>query len=86
MEGKIIHLSEEIRNRLLEVICNLKDKYEPKCSNSTFVYADFIQALETNRLTIDLLKKIQQCGVSLPIMNILRTARINLDLSKFEGE
>ena len=58
MEGTTIKLNKEERHRLLEVLHNLKDKYEPKTSFCAFVYADIIQALENDSLTIEHLKKV----------------------------
>ena len=80
---KISFPNDEIRNKLLEVITNLKDEYAPNSANCAIILKDIVDAIENDTLTNEHLRKLKDCENYSHIMNLLRTARINFDLTKF---
>lgn len=78
-----IFLTEEERKKLLDVFIDLKDKYAPNSADSAFILKDIVDAIENNTLTFEHLKRLHTCDNYTHIMNMLRTARFNLDITRF---
>ena len=84
--AKFIHFNEEVRKQLLDVFENIKDKYVPNSAGSVLTLLDIKDAIENNSLTSEQLSKLRDSDKYVQIMNILRTARINLDLSRYKDQ
>lgn len=81
--GKYIHFNKDVRKKLLEVFENLKDEYVPDSADDVLTLFDVRDAIEQDTLTTELLLKAKDCEKYNQIMNILRAARINLDLERY---
>lgn len=81
--GKYIHFNEDVREKLLEVLENIKDEYVPNSADNVLALLDIKDTIMNGSLTSDHLLKVQNCEKYEQIMNILRTARINFDLTKY---
>lgn len=81
--AKQIILNEKVRKQLLDVFENLKDEYVPNSANCVLTLLDIKDAIMNNYLTIEHLTKLKDCDKYTKIMNILRAARLNIDLTKY---
>lgn len=82
---KTIYFEEEVRKKLLELFEDIKDEYVSKSADGVLAQLDIKDAIENNSLSQDHLSKLKSFDKYEQIMNILRTAHINFDLSKYEG-
>ena len=81
--AKTIYLEEGLKKKLLDVFENIKDEYVPDSPDWVLVLLDIKDAIENGVLTSEHLIKLKGCEKYEQIMNILRTARINFDLTKY---
>jgi len=84
--AKSIHLNEVVKKQLLDVFENIKDEYVPNSADNVLILLDIKDAIENNSLTSDHLSKLKNSDKYVQIMNILRTALLNFDLSKYKDE
>lgn len=84
--GKIIFLNETVRNKLLQVFENLKDEYVPSSADDVLIGLKIKDAIENNTLTTDNLLELKECKKYNQIVNILRAAYLNYDISAFENK
>ena len=81
-----IHFDEKVRIELVYVFENIKVEYVPNNADDVSVCLKIKGAIENNSLTTDNLLELKGSEKYTQIMNILRMARINFDLSKFEDK
>lgn len=84
--SKYIHLDERVKNELLHVFENLKDKYVPNNANEVLIGLKIKDAIENDSLTTDTLLEFRGCEKYNDIMNILRAAYFNFDITRFMEE
>ncbi len=84
--SKNIFLNEKVRNKLLHVFENMKDEYVPNSADGVLIGLKIKDAIENNTLTTDNLLELKKCENFNQIVNILRAANLNLDLSIFENK
>lgn len=84
--AKSILFNEVVKKQLLDVFENIKDEYVPNSADAVLILLDIKDAIENNSLTSDHLSKLKNSDKYVQIMNILRTARLNFDLSKYKDE
>ena len=84
--GKNISLNEKVKKKLLHVFENLKDDYVPNSADGVLIGLKIKDAIEKNTLTTDNLLELKKCEKYNKIVNILRAANLNLDLSIFENK
>ncbi|MBQ7424001.1 MAG: hypothetical protein IJV19_04575 [Prevotella sp.] len=85
--SKIILFDENTKEQLLEVFENIKDEYVPKSPDSVLAALAVKEAIEHDCLTKEHLIELKKnCDKYNQIMNVLRGARVNIDLSLFKEE
>ena len=84
--SKNIFFNEKARNKLLHVFENLKDEYVPNSADCVLIGMKIKDAIENNTLTTDNLLELKKCENYNQIVNILRAANLNFDISAFENK
>ena len=73
----------EVRKQLMDVFENIKDEYVSNSADSVLTLLDIKDAIQNNSLTLEHLSKLKECDKYVQIMNILRAAYLNFDLTKY---
>ena len=81
-----IHFDEKVRTELVHLFENIKDEYVPNNADDVLIILKIKEAIKNNLLTIANLLELKGSEKYTQIMNVLRMARINFDLSRFEDK
>lgn len=81
-----IHFDEKVRIELVHVFENIKDEYVPNNADDVLITLKIKEAIKNNSLTTANLLELKGSEKYTQIMNVLRMARINFDLSRFEDK
>ncbi len=81
-----IHFDEKVRTELVHLFENIKDEYVPNNADDVLIILKIKEAIKNNSLTIANLLELKGSEKYTQIMNVLRMARINFALSRFEDK
>lgn len=81
-----IHFDEKVRTELVHLFENIKDEYVPNNADDVLIILKIKEAIKNNSLTTANLLELKGSEKYTQIMNVLRMARINFDLSRFEDK
>ena len=81
-----IHFDEKVRIELVHVFENIKDEYVPNNADDVLITLKIKEDIKNNSLTTANLLELKGSEKYTQIMNVLRMARINFDLSRFEDK
>ena len=81
-----IHFDKKVRTELVHVFENIKDEYVPNNADDVLITLKIKEDIKNNSLTTANLLELKGSEKYTQIMNVLRMARINFDLSRFEDK